>query len=265
ANDVNVVNLETAVGSTGSPAAKQYTFQSPPSLLTALRNGGTHVVTLANNHSLDYGQGALLETIDHARAAGLAVVGAGRDADQAYAPAVIATPGGTVAVLGLSQVVQAGWAAGPGRPGVASAYDTGAAAAAVRAARSMADHIVVVVHWGTENADCPTSKQGSLTTTLFDAGAEAVVGHHPHRLQGVSTGGGRLVAYSMGNFIWYNHQPPNDLTGLLSVELDQGGVRGYEFTPARIDGNGSPIPLTGQSAADAVAHLRSLTPGAGRC
>jgi hypothetical protein len=265
ANDVNVVNLETAVGSSGSPAAKQYTFQSPTSLLSALRAGGTHVVNLANNHSLDYGPGALLETIDHARAAGLAVVGAGADADRAYAPAVVSTPGGTVAVLGLSQVVQAGWAAGPGRPGVASAYDLRAATAAVRAARGLADHVVVMVHWGLENADCPNGKQASLTTTLFDAGADAVVGGHPHRLQGVSTGGGRLVAYSMGNFIWYNNQPPNDLTGLLSVELDHGGVRGYEFDPARIDGTGSPIPLSGQARDDAIAHLRSLTPGSGRC
>jgi hypothetical protein len=265
ANDVNVVNLETAVGSAGAPAAKQYTFQSSPSLLTALRASGVHVVSLANNHSLDYGPAALLETIDHARAAGLAVVGAGADSAQAYAPAILGTPGGTVAVVGLSQVVQAGWAAGPGRPGVASAYDLAASLAAVRSARVQADHVVVVVHWGTENTDCPNGKQASLAAALLAGGADAVVGHHPHRLQGISTGDGRLVAYSLGNFVWYNNAPPNDLTGVLSVELDAGGVGGYDFTPARIDNNGRPVPLSGQAAADAVGHLASLTPGAGRC
>ncbi|HEX2040954.1 MAG TPA: CapA family protein [Acidimicrobiales bacterium] len=264
-NDLNVVNLETAVGSQGAPAAKQYTFQSPPSLVAALRAAGVHVVSLANNHSLDYGPAALLETIDHARAAGLAVVGAGADAAQAYAPAVLGTPGGTVAVVGLSQVVQAGWAAGPGRPGVASAYDLAASVAAVRSARTQADHVVVVVHWGTENADCPNGKQASLAAALLRAGADAVVGHHPHRLQGVSSGDGRLVAYSLGNFVWYNNAPPNDLTGLLSVELGSDGVRGYEFAPARIDGHGRPMPLSGQAAAHAVGHLASLAPGAGRC
>ena len=264
-NDVNVVNLETAVGTQGAPAAKQYTFQSPTSLLRALRAAGVHVVSLANNHALDYGHAALLETIAEARAAGLVVVGAGADAARAYAPAVLSTPGGTVAVVGLSQVVQAGWAAGPGRPGVAGAYDIRAATAAVRAARAMADHVVVTVHWGTENVDCPNGKQATLGATLLQAGADAVVGHHPHRLQGVSAGGGRLVAYSLGNFVWYNNAPPNDLTGLLSVDLDTSGVAGYEFAPARIDRNGRPVPLEGRAAADAVRHLGSLAPGAGRC
>src|SRR4051794_30926383 len=102
-NDVNVVNLETAVGSTGSAQVKEFTFHSPPALLSRLREAGVTVVNLANNHSLDFGAGALLETIDHAHAAGLLVVGAGANAAAAFAPVVVATPGGTVAVLGLSQ------------------------------------------------------------------------------------------------------------------------------------------------------------------
>jgi Bacterial capsule synthesis protein PGA_cap len=264
-NDVNIVNLETAVGSSGSPAVKQYTFQSPPSLLAALRAGGTHVVNLGNNHSLDYGPGALLETIELSRAHGLATVGAGRDAAEAFAPAVLSTPGGTVAVIGLSQVVPPGWAAGPGRPGVANAYDTTAVSNAVRSARAAADHVVVMVHWGDENADCPNGKQTGLASLLLQAGADAVVGNHPHRLQGITAGGGKLVGYSVGNFIWYNHSPPNDLTGLLSVELDSAGVRSHDFVPARIDGNGRPVPLTGAAAADALARLASLAPGGGRC
>jgi hypothetical protein len=264
-NDVNVVNLETAVGSSGAPAVKQYVFQSPTALLTALRSSGVQVVNLANNHSLDYGSVGLLETVANARAAGLAVVGGGADAAAAYAPALVSTPGGSVAVLGLSQVVPPGWAAGPGRPGVASAYDVGAATNAVRAARAVADHVVVMVHWGIENADCPNGNQRSLAAALFQAGADVVAGGHPHRLQGVNTGGGRLVMYSLGNFVWYNNAPPNDLTGLLSVQLDTTGVNSYAFAPARIDRDGRPVPLTGQAAVDAVAVLQSLAPGAGRC
>jgi len=260
-NDVNIVNLETAVGTAGSPQAKQYVFQSPYSLLTSIRSSGVQAVSLANNHAMDYGTAGLLETIDNVRRAGLVPVGAGRDAAEAYAPAVLSTPGGTVAIVGLTQVLPGGWAAGPGRPGVANAYDVGASQAAVRRGRSLADHVVVVVHWGEENHDCPNGKQGSLARALLDAGADAVVGHHPHRLQGVTFGGGKLVGYSMGNFVWYNNQPPNDLTGLLSVELEPGGVKGHQFAPARIDGHGRPIPLSGQAAADAVNRLNSLTPG----
>jgi poly-gamma-glutamate capsule biosynthesis protein CapA/YwtB (metallophosphatase superfamily) len=265
ANNVNVVNLETAVGSRGTAQDKQFTFHSPPSLLTAIRNSGVQVVNLANNHTLDFGAEGLLETIDNVHAAGLQVIGAGQDAAHAYAPVIVSTPGGTVAIIGLSQVVPAGWAAGAGRPGVASAYDLSASTNAVRSARSMADHVVVMIHWGVEQTACPTGLQVSTGAKLLDAGADAVVGGHPHELQGVTLRNGRLVGYSMGNFVWYANTPPNDQTGLLSVSLDAGGVAGYELTPARVDDNGRPVPLSGQAAADAVRSFDSLSPGAGRC
>ena len=265
ANDVNVVNLETAVGSQGSAQSKQFTFQSPPALLAAIHAAGVTAVNLANNHSLDFGAGALVETIANAHAAGLATIGAGADAAQAYAPAIIDTPGGTLAVLGFSQVVPAGWAAGPGHAGVASAYDVGRMRAAVQAARAVADHVVVMVHAGVERAACPSPLQRSLAATLLSAGAEVVASSHPHQLQGVVDNGATLVDYSLGNFVWYDNTPPNDLTGLLSVTLDTGGVRDHDFAPARIDGNGRPVPLSGPPADDARGVLASLTPGAGRC
>jgi hypothetical protein len=247
-DDVNVVNLETAVGTQGTAQSKQYVFHSPPALLAALRDGGTQVVNLANNHSLDFGGVGLLETISEVRKAGLVPVGAGANAAAAYAPAIMSAPGGTVAVLGLSQVVPAGWAATDTSPGVASAYNLTAALNAVRAARAQADHVVVMVHWGVENADCPNGNQTTLAAQLMQAGADVVAGGHPHRLQPIRTygtygAGAKAVAYSLGNFIWYDNQPPNDLTGLFSVELDQTGVAATSFAPARIDTMGRPIPV----------------------
>jgi hypothetical protein len=265
ANDANMVNLETAVGSKGTAQSKQYTFHSPPELVRRLREAGVTVVNLANNHSLDFGAESLLETIGYARDAGLQVVGAGANAADAYAPAIVSTAGGSVAFLGISQVVPAGWAAGPGRAGVASAYDLQATTNAVRAARSRADHVVVMIHAGIELAECPSSMQRQLAGALLDAGAEVVVGGHPHVLQGIQFGNGRLVDYSMGDFVWYQNNPPADQTGLLSVVLAPEGAAGYGFTPARVDDNGSPQPLSGQAASDALAHLNSLAPGAGRC
>ncbi|MBW3669437.1 MAG: CapA family protein [Actinobacteria bacterium] len=265
ANEANMVNLETAVGSSGSPAAKQYTFQSPPELLHRLRAAGVNVVNLANNHSLDYGSGALLETIDHARNAGLHVVGAGADRHRAFAPAIVSTPGGTVAFLGFSQVVQAGWAATDSSPGVASAYDLGAATNAVRAARSRADHVVVMIQAGVERAECPTPKQRSLAHALIDAGADVVAGGHPHVLQGMEARGRGAIAHSLGNFVWYHNEPPSDRTGLWSVELGPDGVKAHDLAAARIDGNGSPQPVSGAEADAVRAHVASLAPGAGRC
>ncbi|HEV7888370.1 MAG TPA: CapA family protein, partial [Acidimicrobiales bacterium] len=153
ANDANIVNLETAVGSQGSAQDKQYTFHSPPELLQRLRAANVNVVNLANNHSLDFGSAGLLETLDLAHRAGLLTVGAGANSAEAYAPAIVSTPAGSIAFLGFSQVVPAGWAAGANHPGVASAYDLRAATNAVRNARARADHVVVMVHAGVERAD----------------------------------------------------------------------------------------------------------------
>ncbi|HVA74114.1 MAG TPA: CapA family protein [Acidimicrobiales bacterium] len=264
-NDVNLVNLETSVGSAGQAQNKQYTFQSPPELLYRLRAAGVSVVNLANNHSLDFGVAGLLQTISDARAAGLLVVGAGATRAEAYSPAVVDTPAGRVAFLGLSQVVPAGWAATATQPGVASAFDLPAAIAAVREARSLADQVVVMVHAGVELNQCPTADQYALTKALVGAGANVVVGSHPHVLQGLERIGSALVDYSLGDFVWYAGSPQIDVTGLLSVELGSAGADTYEFTPAVIDATGSPQPLTGAAASGALANLASLTPGSGRC
>ena len=264
-NDLNVVNLETAVGSQGRAQVKQFTFHSPPVLTNRLREAGVTVVNLANNHSLDFGAGALLETIDHARAAGLLVVGAGANAAAAFTPAIVTTPGGTVAVFGFSQVVPPGWAAAADRPGVASAYDLRAATNAIRAARATADHVVVMIHAGVELAPCPSGLQRSLVRALIEAGADVVAGGHPHLLQGVETIGAAVVDYSLGNFVWYHSEPPTDRTGMFSVDLGPTGVQGYDFTPAVIDGSGSPQPLSGQAAADVRGYVDAVSPGHGRC
>jgi poly-gamma-glutamate synthesis protein (capsule biosynthesis protein) len=261
--DVAIVNLETAVGSTGTPQAKQYTFQAPPSLLHRLREGGVDVVSLANNHALDYGPGALLETIDHARAAGLIVVGAGADHDAAYAPAYVRTAVGTVAVVGLSRVVPSGWAAAAGKPGVASSYDERRSLAAVRDAAVRADHVVVVVHWGVEGSPCPGRDLMALAGRLRDAGADVITGHHPHRLQGIRNEGDAVTAYSLGNFVWYHSEPPTDTTGVVVASLRRGRPAEWDFVPARIDGTGRPIPLEGADADRVRDHVRRLAPGHG--
>ena len=264
-DDANMVNLETSVGSVGTPMNKQYTFQSPPSLLYALKAAGVTVVNLANNHSLDFGTAALMQTIDLAHGAGLLTVGAGANAGQAFAPALVHTPGGTVAFLGLSEVVPAGWAATANGPGVASLFDLGASLSAVRAARAEADFVVVMVHWGTEGDVCPTRSDESLAASLLQAGADVVAGGHPHVLQGISSIGAGLVDFSLGDFVWYADNFPGNLTALLSVELGSGGTPGYQVRPARVDGSGSPQPLAGANASSALAYIASLAPGAGAC
>ncbi|CAN5458387.1 hypothetical protein BH23ACT9_BH23ACT9_23660 [soil metagenome] len=246
--DLAVVNLETAVGTLGRPADKTYTFQADPALATALADAGVDVVTLANNHALDYGIEAADETRAVVEGEGMAVVGYGRDAEDAYAAHVVDIGGRTVAVVGLSRVLPViDWAAEANRPGMASAYDTGAAVEAVRAASALADHVVVTIHWGQERWVCPNADQVSLARALSNAGADVIAGHHPHVLQGLVTFQDTLIAYSVGNFVFYARTPATRQSGVLTVTLGGGGVEDHLWSPAVIDGQGRPQPVATQA------------------
>lgn len=246
--DLAVVNLETALGTAGTAADKTFTFRADPALAVALADAGVDVVTLANNHGLDYGHEGAAATITHATDAGLAVVGYGPDATAAYAPHLVEVAGRTVAVVGLSRVLPTiGWAATSDRPGMASAYDADAAIAAVDRAADVADVVVVTIHWGRERWICPDGDQIALARALAAAGADVIAGHHPHVLQGVVEVDGALVAHSLGNFVFYARTPATRQTGVLTVTIDVDGTATSEWSPGMIDGQGRPQPVATQA------------------
>ena len=264
--DLAMVNVETAVSRRGTPAAKSFVFRAPDSLWRALAAAGVDVVTLANNHSLDYGPLALADTIRGARRAGLAVVGAGRDPSEAYAPAVVEHDGRTVAFVGLSRVLPSpAWEAGGGRPGVASAFNERLALASVRAAARSSDRVVVSIHWGEELHRCPSGVQQALAARLVAAGADVVAGHHPHVLQGISRRANALIGYSLGNFAFYARDEVTRSTGVLTAAIPARGRVGYEFEPARIGAEGGPGPLRPRERQRRLEQLAAQAPGAGRC
>jgi poly-gamma-glutamate capsule biosynthesis protein CapA/YwtB (metallophosphatase superfamily) len=254
AADVAAVNLETPVGGGGTAQSKEFVFRAPPELLTAAKAAGIDVVTLANNHALDYGPAVMLDTVRQARAAGLVVVGAGANAAEAFRPEYVEVRGQRVGFVGLSRVVPPGWAATATRAGVASAYDERASLAAVREAAAHADVVVVLIHWGIELAPCPGADLVRLASTLHAAGATVVAGSHPHLLQGVDPRPDGVTAYSLGNFVWYHDSPPTATTGILDVTVDAGRSVDTRFQPASIGADGHPRPLTGAEA-DAVQRL----------
>jgi hypothetical protein len=264
-DDLSIVNLETPVGSPGRPEVKTYVFLAPESLLPALESGGADVVSVANNHGMDHGAGALLRTIDLSRKHGLAPVGGGADRSSAYRASLHRARGRTVAVVGVTRVLSAGWDARPGRAGVASAYDEAAVVDAVRAAEHVADVVVVAVHWGIERDRCPDPHQRRLTRLMVDAGTDVIAGHHPHVLQGLDPGPRAAVAYSLGNFVWYHSSPPSNVSAILRTEHPPGGGVRAEMLPAEIDGSGSPRLLTGARAVAVKREVASLQPGHGRC
>lgn len=259
--DLAVVNLESAITERGTPEPKQFHFRTPESALTVLDDAGVDVVTLANNHGVDYGRVGLQDTLAAQASSPIPIVGIGSDASAAYAPAMVTVKGQRVAVIGATQVgdrtVQA-WSAGDGEPGVASALQAERLAQEVRQARESADIVVVYLHWGVERHSCPSERQRDLTPELVEAGADVIVGTHAHQLQGagwyVQDGTDAYVSYGLGNFVWWrSNGVPAVTTGVLTLTLDGRRTTQATWTPMRIDDTGIPRVLTGDEAAEDVA------------
>lgn len=234
--DLATVNLEGVVSSRGEPwPDKAFHFRGPRAVVDgAAEYAGVDVVTVANNHSLDFGRAAFRDTLAAARRAGVATVGGGAGLAAARRPAVLAAGGLRVAFLGYDDI-QPDFHARPGVAGIAPA-DGVLVAADVRAARRAADVVVVWFHWGVELERAPNARQRELARAALDAGAAVVLGAHPHVLQPVDRRGRTLVAWSLGNFVFAPHSPGTDETGVLLVRLGARGVLGHSFRPARIVG-----------------------------
>jgi poly-gamma-glutamate synthesis protein (capsule biosynthesis protein) len=262
--DFTAVNLETAVTSRGQPQPKDPHFHTTPTAFTALRDAGVDLVTVANNHVLDYGRIGLADTLRAAKAARFPYVGAGVNAAAAWAPYVTTINGTKIAVVGVSQVAQlaSSWVATANRPGEANAINLGETLAAVRAAKRLARIVIVFMHWGTEGMACPDQNQLSLAPKLAAAGASIIIGSHAHMLQGSGWLGHTFVAYGMGNFLWWENSY-STATGVLKLTLHPHAPLTARFVPAVVSPTGQPIVDHGAAARGALAHYASLRACAG--
>jgi hypothetical protein len=259
--DLAMVNLETAVTERGTPAPKDFTFRAPPSALTALKEAGVDVVTMANNHGEDFGVVGLRDSLAAAREADFPVVGVGRNADEAYRAHRVTVNGQRIAIIGATQVLDsnlaAAWTAGDDKPGMASAYQEARLLRAVRQARASADTVVVDLHWGRELVNCPIDRQRALAPKLVAAGADVVVGSHAHILLGGGFLRGAYVHYGLGNFVFYSRGGLTAQSGVLLLTMRGRAVTSSRWVPAVISG-GIPIPLDGAAAGRAVDTWQSL-------
>jgi poly-gamma-glutamate capsule biosynthesis protein CapA/YwtB (metallophosphatase superfamily) len=243
--DIALANLECSISNRGSPwPGKLYTFRGAPSSLRAMADyAGVDVVSLANNHSLDYGRLAFADTLSYAHDFGLRTIGGGRDLAAARRPAFIRIGGIRIALLGYSDVRPLGFDAGTATSGTAPAFPE-YIAADVRRARERAEVVVVYFHWGIERTSNPTERQRSLARVAFDAGATVVLGAHPHVLQPIDRPQRhRLVAWSLGNFVFGSDTGATQRTGILRIRLVRPGVLRHGLRRARIGGTFNVQPI----------------------
>ncbi|MFJ8621456.1 CapA family protein [Kitasatospora sp. NPDC093550] len=262
--DLSVLNLETAITRRGAPEPKTYTFRTSPKALSVLKDSGVDVVSMANNHAVDFGSDGLADTLAAKDSSPIPVVGVGHNAKEAYAPYVTTVRGVKVAVVAASQVediTNQKWRAGANKPGIASALDVSALVKAVETAKQQAPVVLVYLHWGEEGKACPTSAQTAVAKKLATAGATAVVGTHAHTMVGSGMLGNTYVGYGFGNFLWYgtsNYANSNE-TGVTTLTLTADGkVTGESFAPATIDDKGIPEPVTGAAAEAALKRRDGL-------
>ena len=242
--DISVGNLESALGDSGVPQRKSYTFRAPPEAAASLAMAGFDLVSLANNHGMDYGEEALIQAVDLLTKQGLSTIGAGENDSAAYAPQIIESNGLRIAFFGYANVpIESGgfdvasWTAGENKPGIAWA-EPQIVAENIAAIRDQVDLIVVLLHSGIEYLPTPSEAQQSIGHAAIDAGADLVIGHHAHILQGIEYYKDGVIIYGTGNFAFDIIGPPESV--IYHIWLDRDGVREIAIEPVIVQAGGKP-------------------------
>ena len=243
-HDVRIGNLECVVATTGTAEEKPYTFRADPRTLPVLKRH-FDAVSLANNHSGDFGKAAFAEQLALMDTAGLPYFGGGRDATAAHAPWIVERNGVRIALLGYVEFKPRSFEADASRPGVAWSGEDDDVIEDIIAARRVhrADIVIPFMHWGWEDEPDPSPRLRAFARRMIDAGADMVVGCHPHVTQGAEYYRGKPIIYSLGNFLFNGFDTPATTTGwVLSARVDRTGVVDWRTHVARLDANGVPHP-----------------------
>jgi poly-gamma-glutamate capsule biosynthesis protein CapA/YwtB (metallophosphatase superfamily) len=294
AADVAVGNIDSVLSTRGYPREKLITLRREPAVAEDLAKIGFDVISVANNHGTDYGEVGLFDTIEALEGAGVRAVGGGKDLAEATAPVIVERNGWRIGVTAWTACLPTGAAAGPGRPGLAPLHvstsyevnplllmeepatvptvrsqvdeaDLDAARGVLSRLRDEVDFIVVLVHWGGGLSEGLAEYQRPLGHAFIDAGADVVVGAHPHRVLGIESYEGKAIMYSGGTLIDQMDRSivPEDLRPILdmvspdsfiaTLDIAPDGGYGLRVTPVTVDGDGVPMPAEGD-AFDRIAE-----------
>ncbi|QNN79350.1 CapA family protein [Pseudoxanthomonas mexicana] len=264
-HDVRIGNLECVVATTGTAEEKPYTFRADPRTLPVLKRH-FDAVSLANNHSGDFGKAAFAEQLALMDTAGLPYFGGGRDATAAHAPWIVERNGVRIALLGYVEFKPRSFEADASRPGVAWSGEDDDVIEDIIAARRVhrADIVIPFMHWGWEDEPDPSPRLRAFARRMIDAGADMVVGGHPHVTQGAEYYRGKPIIYSLGNFLFNGFDTPATTTGwVLSARVDRTGVVDWRTHVARLDANGVPHPDPTASSPCASPDRKTINQCAG--
>ena len=258
--DIMVLNNEFPYSDRGTPTPeKQFTFRARPQTVSYLGDLGVDLVSLANNHAYDYGETAFLDTMDTLAQAGIAYVGAGRNLQEARRPVYYIINNMKIAFVAATQIERLD------NPDTKGATDISAGVfrcwngdnllETVREARQNSDFVIVFLHWGTENQDTIDWAQEKQAPEVAEAGADLIIGAHPHCLQQISMVNGVPVVYSLGNF-WFNSKTVD--TGMVKVVLNENGLQSLQFIPCLQSGCKTSL-VQGEEKRRILNYMRGLS------
>ena len=259
--DIAVGNLEAPIALGGTEfMLKKYRFRADPLSAPALKRAGFSVLTLANNHMMDFGVQALLETLHNLDNNGILSVGAGQSLSAAREKTVYQVKGVKVAFLAYSVTLPVEFFATADRAGTAPGYPR-YCKEDIAQAKTSADYVVVSFHWGSEGAAAPHPFQVTAAHAAIDAGADIVLGHHPHVLQGIEQYKKGIIFYSLGNFAFGSLSPAADRSVIARITLDRG-IKAVELVPLNVlnsEVRFQPKPLKGKRGKAVIEHLNLIS------
>ncbi|MDD2539772.1 MAG: CapA family protein [Desulfuromonadaceae bacterium] len=261
AGDINFANLESPIAEGGHEfTEKKFRFRADTQVAKAISAAGFNLVTLANNHSMDFGGEALAETIHHLSDNGVAWIGAGENLSEARKMALYTIKGKKIAFLGYSLTQPVIFFAGPHRPGTAPGYESMVTADIINA-RTHADYVIVSFHWGKEATGTVQSYQRNIAHKAIEAGATVIIGHHPHILQGIEHYKNGIIFYSLGNFTFASKSTVADVSVIVRLKLADGHQEA-EILPIDVlyrRVGFQPHLLTGEEGAAVIKKLNALS------
>jgi poly-gamma-glutamate synthesis protein (capsule biosynthesis protein) len=259
--DITIANLESPIARGGVEfTGKKFRFRAEPELAGALKESGINLVTLANNHTMDFGGQALMETIKNLESAGVARIGAGETLAEARKMALYTIKGKKIAFLGYSLTQPVEFFAVRNRPGTAPGFEK-FFVEDIRRARQEADHVIVSFHWGTEGRSDIQPYQRTVAHKAIDAGADVIIGHHPHVLRGIERYKTGIVFYSLGNFAFASRGKSADAGLMVRLRFSEGKreaeLLALDILHRRV--GFQPQPVSGEQAARIIERLNTLS------
>ncbi len=259
--DIAISNLEAPFATKGTSFEKKYTFKSPPEFAKGIKNAGIDVLTLANNHIMDFGPDGLRSTLQTLDKHNLHYCGAGMNRLEAVQPAIVYRGGWKVGFLAYSLTYPEEFWATSKRPGTVYPVPE-KMHGEIADLKEACDIVVVSFHWGGEMRIHPKGYQKNYAHQAIDAGADLIIGHHPHVLQGFELYKKKLIAYSLGNYAFGSLSNAVDTSVLFEVSFDNGELVYADIIPIDVNNyrvHFSPKVLSGEKRKSVIQEVNNLS------